>query len=90
MSDYYGRALLEDWLMEEVFSVVHLPYEVITIFEPYREQVEADIERWMESDDGYGNPQSWRGWGRGFASIPDDDNNFERLVEQGKRILSIG
>jgi len=74
MSNYYGGATLEDWLAEEVFVVDKVPKDVVMLFEKWREGIEADIESWMNSDDGYGNELSWRGWGRGFNSIPDEDD----------------
>lgn len=73
MSDYYGSATLEDWLAEEVFGIESVPREVVVHFEKWRKGVEANIESWMESDDGDGNRLSWRGWGRGYAGIPDED-----------------
>lgn len=91
MSDYYGKATLEDWLAEEVFNLPNgttVPKEVVSKFEKWRSSIEADIESWMESDDGEGNNLSWRGWGRGFSSIPDeDDDDFDRIVEESKSEL---
>lgn len=84
MSDYYGTATLEDWLAEEVFEMEQVPPEVVALFERYREGVEHDIESWMESDDGDGNPLSWRGWGRGFNTVDDD---FEAIVANAKALL---
>lgn len=83
MSDYGGNSTLEDWLAREVFFVEEVHPEIVKRFEEWREGIENDIERWMESDDGNGNPLSWRGWGRGFSSISDEDMlRFESLVEQ--------
>jgi len=88
MSDYYGKATLEDWLAEEVFMDGFVPKEVVELFEEWREGVEADISNWMDSDDGNGNTLSWRGWGKGFNSIPDeDDEAFEKAEVLGKKIL---
>lgn len=84
MSDYYGAATLEDWLGEEVFFMKVVPHFIVTRFEKYREGVERDIEAWMESDDGQGNPLSWRGWGRGFNSIEDSDEYLSELIEKAK------
>lgn len=80
MSDYCGDATLEDWLAEEVFCVPEVPAAVVARFERYREDVERDINAWLDSDDGDGNPLSWRGWGRGFNAIPDEDTVFNQLV----------
>jgi len=82
MSDYYGAATLEDWLKEEVFAVqCPIPAEVVSHFEEWREGVERNIEAWMDSDDGDGNNLSWRGWGRGFNAISDEDTaRFDALV----------
>lgn len=85
MSDYYGAATLEDWLAEEVFSQRQLPKEVVAVFEPYRNAVEKKIEEWLDSDDGYGNPLSWRGWGRGFDVFSDEE--FERLYACAEKLL---
>ena len=88
MSDYYGDSTLEDWLAEEVYAVTTVPKEVVTLFEKWRAGVESDIESWMASDDGDGNNLSWRGWGRGFNSIPDeDDAEFDEVMRRGKIIL---
>ena len=88
MSDYYGNATLEDWLAEEVFEVESVPKEVVSLFEKWRTDVQRSIQAWMDSDDGDGNELSWRGWGRGFYAIPDEDNKeFEFLVEKGKALL---
>lgn len=82
MSDYYGAATLEDWLKEEVFAQnAPVPAEVVAHFEEWREDIERNIEAWMNSDDGDGNNLSWRGWGRGFNAISDEDTvRFEELV----------
>jgi hypothetical protein len=82
MSDYYGAATLEDWLKEEVFAQnIPVPAEVVAHFEEWREDVERNIEAWMNSDDGDGNNLSWRGWGRGFNAISDEDTaRFDALV----------
>lgn len=80
MSDYYGDATLEDWLQEEVFeSPVPVPPEAVALFERYRTDVERNIEAWQESDDGYGNNLSWRGWGRGFDPV---DDAFDAVYQQ--------
>lgn len=84
MSDYYGAATLEDWLGEEIFFMKVVPHFIVTRFEKYREAVERDIEAWMMSDDGEGNPLSWRGWGRGFNSIDDSDEVLSELIEKAK------
>jgi len=88
MSDYYGRPTLEDWLQIEVFeSDSPLPRSTVAAFEPYRERVEANIEAWMETDDGDGNPTSWRGWGRGFYAIDTDDETFDHLVKCHRDVM---
>jgi len=89
MSDYFGAATLEDWLAEEVFNIDNqVPPEVVSLFEKWREGIEADIESWMDSDDGDGC-RSWRGWGRGFSSISEKDNKeFELAVIRGKDIIT--
>lgn len=85
MSYFEDFNTLEKWLAREVFRVKEVPPEIVKHFEEWREAIEQDILRWMRSDDGDGNPLSWRGWGRGFASIPDkDDERFETLVMQLK------
>ena len=96
MSDYYGSATLEDWLAEEVLHVPGRKLEirahpnVIHLFERWRINVEANIELWMDSDDGYGNNLSWRGWGRGFYAIPDEDEEeFEHAVEQAQKLVQL-
>lgn len=87
MSDYYGNATLEDWLHEEVFGD-RVPPDVVALFEKWRADVERNIEAWMESDDGYGNHLSWRGWGYGFEAIPDEDAaEFDSAVERGRSII---
>ena len=90
MSDYYGAATLEDWLTEEVFSQHPsnpVNNDVVELFEKWREGIEGNIEAWMESDDGYGNRLSWRGWGRGFYGVPDADNDeFTAAIEKAKQI----
>lgn len=91
MSDYYGDSTLEDWLAREVFYVEEVHPEIVKRFEEWREGIENDIERWMGSDDGDGNPLSWRGWGRGFSSISDEDMlRFESLVDQSLLQLAKG
>ncbi len=87
MSDYYGTATLGNWLCEEVFKADELPKEAIDLFEKWREAVESNIEDWMETDDGDGNNLSWRGWGRGFNAIPDEDEGeFDLAIEEGRAI----
>ena len=89
MSDYYGSATLEDWLAEEVFSVDEVQPDIINPFEKWRLGIENDINAWMDSDDGYGNNLSWRGWGRGFNGIPDsDDVEFGKAIKKGMDILN--
>lgn len=90
MSDYYGDATLEDWLAEEVFSASQpLPKSVISLFEQWRTDVERNIESWMDSDDGFGNRLSWRGWGRGFAAISDTTCfEFEEAIQAGRVLLN--
>lgn len=89
MSDYYGSATLEDWLAEEVFSVPHgsVPTQVVALFERWRSGVEHQIDTWMSSDEGDGR-MSWRGWGRGFYAISDDETAvFDALAKQGREML---
>lgn len=89
MSDYFGNATLEDWLYEEVFktelslsSPEDIPKVVVIMFEKWRTDVKTNIESWMASDDGDGNPLSWRGWGRGFVVISDEEEEaFNELVK---------
>lgn len=88
MSDYFGNADLKDWLYEEVFvrdlsvNKEELTEDILSLFEEYKEAVESNIEAWMSSDDGAGNPLSWRGWGRGFHAISDKQMpRFERRVK---------
>jgi hypothetical protein len=90
MSDYYGGATLEDWLQEEVFRTREpLPSLVVSLFECWREGIEANIRAWMESDDGDGNHLSWRGWGRGFYAVADsDESRFDNAVRQGRLMIS--
>lgn len=89
MSDYYGAPTLEDWLAEEVFAIEKAPPEIVALFEKWREGIEGDIESWMNSDDGDGNNLSWRGWGRGFSSIPDDDETeFDYLIEKAFKVIA--
>lgn len=90
MSDYYGDATLESWLAEVVFLIEekYLPKIAVDNFEKWRVCVEDSIEGWMGSDDGEGNNLSWRGWGHGFALIPDeDDDEFEEAVAATKIYL---
>ena len=88
MSDFYGDSTLEDWLAEEVFCVKFIPREVVDLFEKWRIGIENNIESWMETDDGYGNKLSWRGWGRGFDAIPENElEEFEMVCQRGKEIL---
>lgn len=90
MSDYYGDATLEDWLAEEVFSVSYpLPESVVSLFEQWRTDVERNIESWMDSDDGFGNRLSWRGWGRGFEAINERTHfEFEKAIKAGQVLLN--
>lgn len=38
-----------------------------------------------------GNHLSWRGWGRGFNSIPDEDDDlFEARIARGRQIMRQG
>lgn len=82
MSDYYGNAKLEDWLKEEVFGY-DIEEEKLKLFEEFREGIESNIESWLDSDDGYGNNLSWRGWGRGFNGIQNMEK-FENIVKNIK------
>ena len=90
MSDYYGNPILESWLEEEVFHHnKELPKKVVDRFEKWREEIERSIEAWMDTDDGEGSV-SWRGWGRGFNAIPDEDNvELGNAIKQGLRDLGI-
>lgn len=91
MSDYYGKATLEDWLAEEVFNVSTLSSEIVKLFEKWRTEIEFNIQSWMETDDGDGNHTSWRGWGRGFSTIPDNETNeFNKCVKRVKYIIGGG
>ncbi len=87
MSDYYGMATLEDWLAEEVFMIDEAPEEVVSLFEVWRSRVEYNIDAWLMTDDGEGNNTSWRGWGRGFDAILDDEDDFCDAVTKGQEIL---
>ena len=71
MSDYYGKATLEDWLAIELFKTDTVPKYIVAMFEEWRSDIETDITNWMDSDKGDGCA-SWRGWGRGFAYVCDD------------------
>jgi hypothetical protein len=88
MSDYFGGPTLEDWLAEEVFAVSEVPPAVTSLFERWRTAIEGQIDSWLDSDDGYGNRLSWRGWGRGYYGIPEDDVFvFNENVKQARLIL---
>ena len=63
----------------EDFIQYKLSKEEILLFEEFREEIESNIESWQESDDGYGNNLSWRGWGRGFNGI-NNIEKFEKMV----------
>jgi hypothetical protein len=75
MSDYFGTETLESWLENEVFHNAVIPPEVVSKFEKWRTNIESSISAWLESDDGNGNNLSWRAWGRGYANIPDEDED---------------
>lgn len=83
MSDYYGAATLESWLENEL-NLRALP-EIVDILEPWREEIEGSIERWMDSDTGEGR-FSWRGWGRGFP----DDEEFDKALGRAKCDNEVG
>jgi len=88
MSDYYGDSTLEDWLAEEVFCIDAVPINIVKLFEKWRKPVERSIGSWMDSDDGDGNSLSWRGWGRGFALIPENEmDELSLIVDQVKHRL---
>ncbi len=81
---------LEDWLKEEVFCTDDITPEVVELFERWREDLETNIESWLDSDDGDGNSLSWREWGRGFGVISDEDeDDFDEMVQRGKELLII-
>ena len=87
MSDYYGAATLEDWLAEEVFHVTSVPAKIISLFARWRKLIEADIQQWMDTDEGDGC-SSWCAWGRGFNAVPNRTSlEFALAVEQGKALL---
>jgi hypothetical protein len=89
VSDYYGGASLEDWLEEEVFHHRVSP-RVVSKFERWREAIESNIDAWLDTDDGDGHQLSWRGWGRGFYAIPEEDiEAFDRLVDECRQQLNI-
>ena len=89
MSDYYGGANLKDWLEEEVFECNSIPDSIVSKFEKWKEGIEAQIVMWWDTDEGDGEV-SWRGFGRGFYGIPDDDyEEFEKAVEESKEILRV-
>ena len=91
MSDYYGIDTLESWLKEELFETDDISAEVIKLFERWREPIESSVGSWMDSDDGDGNHLSWRGWGRGYAQIPDeDDAAFDEAIQTASDIISTG
>ena len=92
MSDYYGKARLEDWLAKEVFRVDSVPPNVVRKFEPWRDAIEQNILQWMESGDrtSSGNPVSWQGWGRGFNAISEEEQEeFFNLVRDCQIQLNI-
>lgn len=86
MSDYYGSATLEDWLAEEVFEMPSVPANVVALFEQWREDIEYNIQSWMDSDDGEGR-SSWRAWGRGFTPV-ENDKEFDEAVTAGRKLLT--
>jgi hypothetical protein len=87
MSDYYGIPTLESWLENELFTINNIPEEVVKLFERWRGPIESSVESWMDSDDGDGNA-SWRGWGRGYAQIPDDDDaDLDEAIAAGTKII---
>jgi hypothetical protein len=60
------------------------------MFEKWREGIEANIEAWMNSDDGDGNQFSWRRWGRGFYGIPDgDEEEFSKCIDGALNYLRL-
>lgn len=76
MSDFYGAPTLEGWLAEEVLQYNgKIPQHIVEKFEKWRQGIEANIHLWLDTDDGDGNQLSWRGWGRGFYGIPDEDEH---------------
>lgn len=88
MSDYYGIPTLESWLENELFTINNIPEEVVKLFERWRDPIESSVEGWMDSDDGDGNSYSWRGWGRGYAQIPDDDfKDLDEAIAAGTKII---
>lgn len=91
MSDYEGGPHLEDWLAEEVFNTDYIPPEYVSRFEWLREKVEQNIQAWLETDDGYGNRLSWRGWGCGFNALSTEDTmRFEVLARHAQMELDMG
>ncbi len=88
MSDYCGIDTLESWLEHEVYNCP-VPPLVVGLYERWREPIESSVRSWMESDsDGEGTPYSWRGWGRGYGSVPDEDSEaIEAAFHEGKYLL---
>ncbi|RKZ87365.1 MAG: hypothetical protein DRQ39_04310 [Gammaproteobacteria bacterium] len=88
MSDYYGIDTLESWLENELFTTSNIPAEVVKLFERWRDPIESSVGSWMDSDDGDGNHLSWRGWGRGYAQIPDEDSKaLDEAIRIGTSII---
>ena len=87
MSDYYGEVTLEDWLKEEVFLTNNdIPTHIVEKFNKWRGDVEYNIRAWMDTSEEDGNGgRSWRGWGRGFNAIGDDElDNFRQACDFGE------
>lgn len=92
MSDYYSSDTLEDWLAEEVFAVdkKQITPNIVILFERWRDDVESSIRGWWDTSDEDGYPMSWRGYGRGYGNIADDEMPIvSRLIKHGIEQISI-
>ena len=83
--DVFPRSpTLKEWLEHEIFGH-DIPYEVVELFEHWREGVEARIRSWHTLDKGYSR-QSWREYA--YEAIPPDQKgDFDLLVNRGRALM---
>lgn len=89
VSHYSGVATLESWLANEVFNVEIVPTYIVERFEQWRSAIEADIESYLDSDDGDGL-RSWRDWGRGYGCFQNSESSQQFYEVLGNCINLLG
>ena len=68
-------------------STREVPQAVYNLLCPWEEQISGCVDAYWETDDGDGNPYSWRGYGYCFPESPEFDSALKAAVDLLNYIL---